>query len=257
MTSVLRFSFLVACAAVFIVTLRDAWGGATLVDPSADPAGFFDQLLTFGRQNWALGLGFGVYGLLELIAWLGRDVPSLHAIGQGRLTLVVGGSTAVLGALLNALVAGGSMQMALVAAVAALAAWWHPAAPDVAIAKAQRGRGPIIKDNRPPLVLAMLLGGSLVLGHAACGPKTAAAVQAAETCEENAAAKDLIPVVQAILADAASWQTILTSLAGSFGLDTINCAVAAAEAAIKAQHTASLDLTAVHRADEWLKEHGK
>jgi len=106
-----------------------------LVNPTTNPAGYLDQLIGFAKTNWPLAFGLGIYALLELLAALGKNVPALAALGNGRLSLALGGSAAVFGAVLSILVGGGTLQTALFAGIAAIAAYWHPAAPDVAAAK--------------------------------------------------------------------------------------------------------------------------
>lgn len=114
------------------VALADGSGSGALVDPTSNPIGAFDQLSAFAHQNVWLAIGAGVYFAAELLA----KVPALSKLGDGRITLVLAGVVAVGGAVLQAVIAGGSMQAALFAGVAAVLAYVHPAAADVAAKKA-------------------------------------------------------------------------------------------------------------------------
>src|SRR4029077_13260789 len=91
------------------VALADGSGSGALVDPTANPIGAFDQLSAFAHQNIWLAIGAGVYFAAELLA----KVPRFASLGNGRVTLVLAGIVAVGGAVLQAVLAGGSMQAAL------------------------------------------------------------------------------------------------------------------------------------------------
>lgn len=187
----------------------------TFPDPQADPAGFVSSVLTFGETNWPLGVGLGVFGLLELLIWLGASVPKLQALGKGRTTLVLGGAAAVLSAGLHAIIGGGSTQTALLAAVVAVATFWHPAATDVAIAKTTR--------KIAAAVNVAILG--LVL---ACS--VAPSCSGAQKLEQNGLACAGEQVDASLLEEVAldlftKNFTDLESLAASKGLAFVNCVV--------------------------------
>jgi hypothetical protein len=95
-----------------------------------------------------------------------------------------------------------------------------------------------------------------------CGPKTTAALQQFVSCAESAAASDIEPDVQSILArGATTWAVELEGLALQFGVQTVNCAVSAAKEALTAPTgsgtiTTSAESPALARAVEWLQKHG-
>lgn len=121
----------IALALVVLLLLQTFALAAGLVDPATDPVGYATQTIDFLKSCWPLGVGLVLYGALELVAWLGEDIPSLAFLNNGRITLVIGGATAVMGALLSSFLSSGDLRGALVAAVVALAAFWHPAAKKV------------------------------------------------------------------------------------------------------------------------------
>lgn len=108
---------------------------AVLVDPASNPAGFINETIAFAKSNWWIGVGLALFGFAELLALLGKDIPLLAWLGRGRVSIVLGGSVAVLGATLQIIVSGGPVQSALFAGFAALMAYAHPAAKDVAAAQ--------------------------------------------------------------------------------------------------------------------------
>lgn len=105
-----------------------AAGAAGIVDPISNPSGFLDQLIGFAKTSWPLAVALSVYGLLELATIAGKNIAFLAWLGKGRTTLVIAGAMGVIGAALNAYLGSGSLESALVAAVVALAAFWHPQA---------------------------------------------------------------------------------------------------------------------------------
>jgi hypothetical protein len=112
------------------LALADGSGSAAvvLVDPTSNPIGAFDQVSAFLHSNVWLGVGVLAYFVLEVLA----KVPALSKLDSGRVTLVIAGAIAVVGSALSAYLAGGSVQSALFAGVAAVLAYVHPKAAEVA-----------------------------------------------------------------------------------------------------------------------------
>lgn len=119
-----------------VATILVAGSAATdLVDPATDPSGFVTQLIGFWHTNPFIAVGLGLYALLEMLAAVGKKFPNvarLAWLGTGRVSLVIAGATATLGAILHAALGGGTTQAALFAGLGAYLAWAHPAAEDVA-----------------------------------------------------------------------------------------------------------------------------
>lgn len=135
-------------ASLLMFLLSTAWadGGSgsaaavvpTVINPVSDPNGFLSELAAFAHTNLWLAIALGAYGVLEIAASAGKNIAALAWLGKGRLTLVIGGGIAVIGAALSAYFGSASVQGALVAAVVAMAAYWHPQATEVAVAKSAR-----------------------------------------------------------------------------------------------------------------------
>jgi hypothetical protein len=99
-----------------------------LVDPTADPVAFVTQVIGFVHTCWPLALALGAYGALEVVVWLGKNVPFLAWLDTGRKTMVIAGVIGVLGAGLNSYMGNPNLQSAFIAVLGAVAAYWHPQA---------------------------------------------------------------------------------------------------------------------------------
>jgi hypothetical protein len=121
------------------LALADGSGSAALVlvDPTSNPAGFLNELVTFAHQNWELAAGAALYGSLRIAAYLGKGVAALAWLGAGRVAIVIAGGSTVLGTGIQSYLSGGSLQAAFVAAVVALGVYYHPAASAVAASQAK------------------------------------------------------------------------------------------------------------------------
>lgn len=263
-----RTKLLLALVFIGIALPAVAFAGA-LVDPATNPGGFLDQLIGFAHTSWPIAVGLGVYGLLELLADLGKEGGKLAWFGTGRVSLVIAGAIGVLGAALNAYLGGGNAQAALVAAVVALAAYWHPKAPAaVGIEPAELPRARALLAQPRGIVqrglifglATVALGGGLML---ACGAQSKKALADLGHCSESAAWNDLKPTVQSILESVSNWKAQLEALGVKFGEDELICAVSSVEEVFAAKIGAAPDaasaavaVAARARAEEFLREHG-
>lgn len=153
------FSLVVACTALDLVApvladsvaaVSDAGVSAAVVtppaapvappvNPVANPAGYISELAQARASGWGVLLLVVVFGVCELAAASGKDVPALMWLGSGRVSIVIGGGVAVTAAALAALASAGTWTAAGYAAIGAALLYLHPAAVDVAIAKTARG----------------------------------------------------------------------------------------------------------------------
>lgn len=119
-----------------VVTAGSGSGSAAtpaIHDVTVDPASFIaDVKDLWHKGGWSVGVMLLVVGALELIAYLGKNNTKLAWLGKGRISVVVGGATGTLVAMLNVLVGGGAWSAALMTGAGALLAIWHPAGTDPA-----------------------------------------------------------------------------------------------------------------------------
>lgn len=102
-------------------------------DPTANPVSFAtDAINLWHSAGWPAAVMLLVVGLLEALAWLGKNYQPLAWLGTGRKSIAIGGGVAVGLAALNALLGGGSWSAVLSAAGAAGLAYWHQAGTDPA-----------------------------------------------------------------------------------------------------------------------------
>lgn len=154
----------------------------TFPDPHADPAGFINTTLAFAKTSWAIFIGLAVFGLLELLVWLFASVPFFAALDKGRTTLALGGAAAVLSAALHAWLGSGSTQAALLAALVAGAAIWHPAMAS-AVADAKKKQSGLATRG---LVVFIAIFGIIIAVSASCSLFKSAATDAS-TCAKTEA----------------------------------------------------------------------
>lgn len=150
---------------IMTTLLAQLQGVTAPVDPTINPTGFLTQLLSFVHTSWAIALMLGAYGVLEVACLLGKDVPALKWLDQGRITLAIAGGISIIGAALNVLLSGGQWQAAFIAAAAAVFAFWHPAAPQTSrVANTQSGSVSL----STMIVLAMVTVLSLIFALPSC-----------------------------------------------------------------------------------------
>lgn len=102
---------------------------APLVDPTTDPLDAWQQVVaTFQQHHW-IGIAVAAYFALELAV---KKIPSLAKLDDGRITIVLAAVVGIGGAGLEVEIAGGTIQAVVMAVVAAVFAYVHPAAADVA-----------------------------------------------------------------------------------------------------------------------------
>ena len=156
---------------------------------------------------------------------------------------MIAGGLVVLGAGLNSFVGGAQLMPALIAAVVAFAAYWHPAAKDVAASK-----GFIRRD-----LLVMLLVPALFVALYACATFKAMSGKFA-TCENadlgatvtvDGVVSDAEQAVATALASSglagvpAALAGVAVAIGGTAATDTIDCAISAIESAIPAAKSGS------------------
>lgn len=116
------------------------------IDPTADPSGFLKQLADlYHGGGWILLILFGVYGLCELVIAGSKNVPWLSWLAKGRASIVIGGLASVAVAAIAALTHAGSWGAVVTALVVAYSLYAHPAATDVAIARAELPKATLVK----------------------------------------------------------------------------------------------------------------
>ena len=130
-----------------------AFAAGPVIDPTQDPSGAWNQLVGFARTNWWLAFAAGAYCLATLLAAAGakfQSVSWLAWLGKGRVAIVLAGAAGTLSAGIDAyLNNGGNLTLALYAFGVALATYWHPAASDVAAARAAKAEKAAAKDKKP------------------------------------------------------------------------------------------------------------
>jgi hypothetical protein len=212
-------------------------------NPAADPGGFLTQLLSFAHTAWSIAVMLGVWGALEIVCLLGRNVPKLAWLDHGRTTLIIGGAISVLGAALDVLLNGGAVQSALIAAVSALLAYWHPAG----VAKqSQAGSA------RLSVLLVLALTGCALFSSS----KGKAGEQAAAVCVVEDVAK-YAAEVEADLSKA-DFEAALATLKTQSNLsqDAINCVIRTILAVIDASKITGQASPVVVNGYTYLAAHG-
>ncbi len=112
---------------------------APVHNPATDPAGYISDLENAKKTGWPLLVLVGFFGLCEILALAGKNVPFFAWLGTGRVSVVIGGFAALTASMINTLADGGTWSSVLIGALApAIALFLHPAATDVAIAIAAK-----------------------------------------------------------------------------------------------------------------------
>lgn len=106
--------------------------GPVIHDPVTDPGDFISDLKSAKRTGWPLLLLIAAFGLCEILAAAGSKIAALAWLGRGRVSIVVGGATAVIFAAIAAVTGSGSWSAVLGAAVTAGLLYAHPAGTDPA-----------------------------------------------------------------------------------------------------------------------------
>jgi hypothetical protein len=105
--------------------------GVAYHDPITHPAEFItDVTRLWHTGGWAVALLLITVGLLEVTAWVGKNLPSLAWLAKGRASIAIGGGLTVAVAALNAAASDGRWAAALSALVAVALAFWHNAGTD-------------------------------------------------------------------------------------------------------------------------------
>lgn len=215
-------------------------GAAGVIDPATNPAGFLDQLLAFAKTSWPIAVALGAYGLLEFATVLGKNVAFFAWLGQGRTTLIIAGAMGVLGAALNAYLGSGTLQAALVAAVVALAAYWHPQA--TAVETKRLAQGGFARLGTMLAIAAIGIG-------ITSGCLSSSQVKTGGTVAGMCALSDLEKYAGQVEGDLLSldFTAALDKLKADNNLtqDAINCLVAAVVAVFQAQQPAGAALSPV------------
>jgi len=109
------------------------------IDPLVNPTGYLTQLEAARKAGWPLAILVGVFGLVEVLAAVGKKAADKNAtgkiaklawLGRGRMSVVIGAAVAISAAAIHSLATGATWIAVASAAIGSVLFYLAPAGID-------------------------------------------------------------------------------------------------------------------------------